>query len=85
MKKTLIVLLIVLVAVTGLPILMGGSGMVHCQDCAPATFASCGFALFSAAAALFLVLVSTRLRRRSDTRFGLPNSFALERPPQRLA
>lgn len=77
-------LLVVLVILTGLPIpmSMGMGGMTACQDCGPAVLvATCTLAVL-AAAALALVLVSTRIRGRRDSVPVLLHSFLLERPPR---
>ena len=85
MKTFLVVLLVVLVAVTGLPIpmAMGMGGMATCQDCGPAVLVgACAFAVLAAAAALTLVLLATRVRSRRDAVPLLLHSFVLERPPR---
>ncbi len=86
MKKTVVVLLILVVIVTGLPILMNVSGMATCHDCGPATVAaSCGLAFLAVGFALMLALFSYRLRGRRDATRAWLQGFALERPPQYLA
>lgn len=83
MKKALVVVLVVLVVATGLPILMGMSGMAMCQDCGPALVsASCGFAVLVAGVTLVLTLLSLRLRSRGEIIRLLLHSFLLDRPPQ---
>jgi hypothetical protein len=85
-KKALVVLLVVLVVVTGLPILMSMSGMATCRDCGPATLvASCALAILAAGVALHLALLTQRLRRERGALHSLLRVFALERPPQYLA
>ncbi|HUP85287.1 MAG TPA: hypothetical protein VM143_06440 [Acidimicrobiales bacterium] len=85
MKTFLVVLLVVLVAVTGLPIpmAMGMGGMAACQDCGPAVFVgACALAVLAAAASLALVLLATRVRSGRDAVPLLLHSFLLERPPR---
>ena len=87
MRAFLVVLLVVLVAVTGLPIPMamgvGMGGMAACQDCGPAVLVgACAFAVVAAAAALALVLLATRVRSGRDAVPLLLRSFLLERPPR---
>lgn len=84
-KTFLVVLLVVLVAVTGLPIpmAMGMGTMAACQDCGPAVLVGvCAFAVLAAAAALALLLLVTRVRSRRDAIPLLLHSFLLERPPR---
>lgn len=85
MKTFLVVLLVVLVAVTGLPIpmAMGMGGMAACQDCGPAVLVgACALAVLAASAALFLVLLASRIRSRRDAVPLLLHSFLPERPPR---
>ena len=83
MKKALVILLLVVVVSTGLPILMGMSGMATCQDCGPAVLmASCTVAILTAGAALALALISLRFRYRREPVRLLLHSFLLERPPR---
>ena len=64
MKKALLVLVVVL---TGLPILMGMSGMASCADCGPAVLAgaTCAMAILVSGVALLLALFTQRLRSRT--------------------
>lgn len=83
MKKALVVLLLVVVVFTGLPILMGMSGMATCQDCGPAVLmASCTLAILTAGAALALSLLSLRFRSHREPVRLVLHSFLLERPPR---
>ena len=85
MKKTLVVLLVLLVVVTGLPVpmAMGMGGMAACQDCGPAILVgACTLAVLAAGVALALVLLATRLRSRRQVIPLLLHSFLLERPPR---
>ena len=83
-KNALVVLLVVVVVMTGLPVLMGMSGMAACQDCGPAVLvgAGCAAAVLAAGVAIALGLVSQRLRVRRDALRLLLLGFLLERPPQ---
>ena len=84
MKKALVIVLVVLVVVTGMPILMGGmGGMAACQDCGPAVLVGgCTLAVLAAGVSLALVMLVTRLRSRSESIPRLLHSFLLERPPR---
>lgn len=84
MKKALVVLLVVVVIVTGLPVLMGMSGMASCRDCGPALLvgAACAVAILAAGVALLVALLMQRLRRRTAAVRLLLHTFLLERPPR---
>lgn len=84
MKKTLVVLLVVVVIVTGLPVLMTMSGMASCSDCGPAVLAgaTCAVAILAAGVALLLAVFTQRLRSRTAVARLLLHTFLLERPPR---
>lgn len=84
MKKAFVILLLVVIVFTGLPILMGMSGMAMCQDCGTAVLmASCTVAILTAGAALaLLVILASLLRSRREPVRLLLHSFLLERPPR---
>lgn len=84
MKKALVFLLVVVVVATGLPVILGMSGMASCVDCQPglAVAFGCTLAVLAAAFALSLVVMSQRLRARRDSMPFLLHSFLLERPPR---
>lgn len=84
MKKALVVLLVVVVIVTGLPVLMTMSGMASCSDCGPAVLAgsTCAVAILAAGVALLLAVFTQRLRRRAAVVRLLLHTFLLERPPR---
>lgn len=82
MKKALLVALVVLVVLTGIPV-VAGMPMADCAECDLGALAAgaCLFA-FLAAAAAFAAQRGSELRRR---RFGLLARLAasrLERPPR---
>ena len=82
MRRGLVILLILLVLVTGLPLLMGVDGMASCQTCEPAaSFMACP-ALLVGAAVLFMVLVGRRVSRRHPSLRTRLLPGLLERPPQ---
>ena len=83
MKKALVVLLVVLVVMTGLPILMGMDGMAACSDCGPAILVgACVLAVLAAGAALLVFLSGVRIGIRRDALQRLLHNFLLERPPR---
>lgn len=76
-------LLVVVIVLTGLPILMGMAGMAPCPDCGPTMLAGANRAMtMPAALALLLALSMQRLRSRAGVmRFQL-HPFLPERPPR---
>ncbi|MFP5318213.1 MAG: hypothetical protein ACLGI2_07950 [Acidimicrobiia bacterium] len=84
-KKAFVAALVVLVVVTGLPLLMPGMGGAHCTECGPASAAStmC-MAVVAAAALLASVLARRRARLDAPPRRGRVAAPPLERPPQLL-
>ena len=84
MKKAVVVLLVMVVIVTGLPIMMGMSGMASCPECQPGVLVglACMLAVLAAGVALSLALLSQRLRRRPVVVRRLLQNFVLERPPR---
>lgn len=76
------VLLVLVVLVTGLPIVMGMSAMAPCAGCGPAVLAGCTVAILAAGVAMVLALVALRLGRRGQAMRLLLHSFLPERPPQ---
>lgn len=85
-RRLLVVALVVVVVLTGLPIVLNMGGMVACEDCAPA-LVQCGpacavapVAAVGLAAAAFAVVAFVGRRRRA----GLLYAWAIE-PPPRLA
>lgn len=80
MKKAVAILLVVIVVVTGVPLVMAGPAM--CADCDTAAMASaCTFGVLLAAG-LALALLMARLRRDRVAVETLLFAFALERPPR---
>lgn len=86
MKKVLILLLVLLVVVTGLPIMvtaMDMSGMVECEKCGPAVvLATCTLAVLAAGMALALVLLTQRIGLGRSSIRAFLHTFLLERPPR---
>ena len=84
MKKALLVLFVVVVVLTGLPILMGMAGMASCPDCGPAVLAgaTCAMAIVAAGVTLLLALFTQRLRSRAAVVRLQLHTFLLERPPR---
>ena len=84
MKKALLILLVVVIVLTGIPILMGGTGMAMCPECGPATVtgAACLLAFVAAALAMLIALQSQRARSCGRSMRPLLLAFLLERPPR---
>ncbi len=83
-RKALLVLLVVVVVATGLPIILGMSGIAACPDCGPALTIGTGCTLAVLVAGIALVLAMVGRRHRLDeqiVRLSL-HSFLLERPPR---
>ena len=84
-KKVLIIGLVVLIVVTGVPILMGGGSMASCRDCGPAISVSmtCVAAVL-VGVALLIAAASGLIRRRDIALVSLLPRPVLD-PPPRLA
>jgi len=82
-KKALIVALVVLLIITGVPVLMPGMGGAHCADCGPATMAG-PMCLAIVAAALFAAQLAAGRRARfaPSRRRGRLADSSLYRPPR---
>ena len=79
-KKALAILVVVIVVVTGVPLVMAGPMM--CADCdAGAMAATCAFGILVAAGFALALLVS-RLRRQRNAIEPRLFAFTLERPPR---
>jgi len=83
-KKALVVLLVLVVVVTGLPIVMGMTAMASCHDCGRAVTVdtACTLAVLATGIALVFALASRQLRSRRQVMLLLLYSFLLERPPR---
>lgn len=84
MKKALVLLLVVVVVLTGLPVVIGMAGMGSCAECGPAVLvgATCTAAVLAAGVILLVALLAERLRRRNESFRLLLRVFLLERPPR---
>ncbi len=82
MKKVLLVALVMVVVLTGIPVVVG-MPMASCADCDQGimTSALC-LAVLASVAALFLAAATLRLRIASPQLQGRLAPFALERPPR---
>ncbi len=82
-KRLLVVALVVVVLFTGLPVVIGMSGMV-CADCDVAVLlaGACVSAVLTAAVGLGLLRRGVRLRARSAAFEGLLATTGLYRPPR---
>lgn len=82
MKKGLLIALVILVVLTGIPVVIAMPGMA-CQDCESAALMSGpGCAVMVMAFALFLLFGSQFLRSRREQGLRFLPSYALERPPR---
>lgn len=83
MKRLLLVAVVMILVLTGLPLLMGMGGMVACSNCPPALPASgqC-LGVLAAAAVVLALLLSGRLRSRSNWLRPWLYARLFERPPQ---
>jgi hypothetical protein len=82
MKRLLVVAVVMILVLTGLPLLVGMSGMT-CANCPPALPAAgqC-VGVLAGAAAVFALLLSGRLRSRSSHPRPWLYALVFERPPQ---
>src|SRR5947208_2413803 len=83
MKRLLVVALVMVLVLTGIPLLVGMAGMQGCANCPPALAAAgqCLGVLAGVAAALALLL-SGRVRSRSSRLRPWPCALPFDRPPQ---
>ena len=85
MKRALFVVLVVIVVVTGLPLVMGMGPMTVCPECGPAVVAratDCLPAAVLVLAAGFLLAFAGRLRLRAARPPAHLFGRVLERPPR---
>ena len=82
LKKALLVALVVVIVVTGLPILVGMGGMPACHDCGPAVVGPACAAAVLAFSGLFIAALISLIRPRRQLWLSLVVAQALERPPQ---
>lgn len=82
-KRALFIALVIVVLMTGLPVLMGMAGMAACADCGPGVLLpmTCMAALAGVAAVLPALLRSRFRSRERLLRLALVTSV-FERPPQ---
>lgn len=83
MKRVVVVALVVVVLLTGIPVVMG-MPLMECADCDVGTIAASGciLAVLTAIAALALSLLGVRLPLRSPGFARLLASSGLYRPPR---
>jgi hypothetical protein len=83
MKRLLVVAVVLILVLTGLPLLVGVGGMETCANCPPAVLAAgqC-LGVLAGAAALLALLLSGRLRSRSSWLPPWLYVRLFERPPQ---
>lgn len=83
MKKAIVISLVLVMLVTGVPILMGMSGMGTCAECGPAVLlASCAAAILVGGVLLLQSRPALRMRFNLALLPGPYYGQALERPPQ---
>jgi len=82
-KKALVLAVVVVVVVTGLPVLMGMSGMATCHDCPPASAGGpmCILAVLTAGLAFVLGFGPRARDHEKMLRLRL-HAFFIERPPR---
>jgi hypothetical protein len=83
MKRLLLVAVVMILVLTGLPLLVGITGMATCPNCPPSLPAAgqC-LGILAGVAAAILLLVSRRLRSRSGWLPPWLYARLFERPPQ---
>ncbi|MGI8808096.1 MAG: hypothetical protein ACR2KK_09695 [Acidimicrobiales bacterium] len=82
MKKGLLIALVILVVLTGIPVVIAMPAMA-CQDCGSAALmGGAGCAVLMMAFSLFLLFGSQFLRSRREQGLRPTHSFTLERPPR---
>ena len=82
MKKGLLIALVVLVVLTGVPVVIAMPAMA-CPDCGSAALmGGAGCAVMVMAFSLFLLFGSQLLRSRREQGLRFVPSYALERPPR---
>lgn len=82
MKKILLIALVVLVILTGAPVVIAMPAMA-CPDCGSAALmGGAGCAVMVMAFSLFLLFGSQPLRSRREQGLRFVPSYALERPPR---
>lgn len=84
MKRLLVVAVVMILVLTGIPLLVGMGGMENCANCPPALLPAAGQCLgvLAGAAAVFALLLSGRLRSRSGRMRPWLYALVFERPPQ---
>lgn len=80
-KKALLIAVVVVVIVTGVPLVVSMAGM-SCPDCGPATLAATPCAVLLAAVGLFLAFAAEVLVSRRGRSLGLLHAVVVERPPR---
>jgi hypothetical protein len=81
-KKALAVVLVVVVVFTGLPIVMGMSGMADCPECDVRAVCSFGCPAVLFATSLFVAAALWLLRPRPLARYRRGFAWALDPPPR---
>jgi hypothetical protein len=83
MRRLLLVAVVMVLVLTGLPLLVGMGGMATCPNCPPAlpAIGQC-LAVLAGAAVVLALLLSGRLRSRSHWHRSRLYARLVERPPQ---
>lgn len=82
-RKALLVALVVIVLLTGIPVLVGGAGMGSCPDCGPVTMpclVPC--ATLPAALAVVLIVLFGMAFEWPRRRWGLELAWSIDPPPR---
>ncbi len=81
MKRAFFIALVVVVILTGLPLVVGMPGM-SCPDCGSATVTGSACAVLVAALGLFIAMTFEQLRARRPPGLGRLHVTTVERPPR---
>ena len=82
-RKALLVALVILVLLTGIPVLVGGSSMASCPDCGPVTIpcaVPCG--VLPTAVVAVVVLAFGMAMAWPRRRWGLELAWSIDPPPR---
>ena len=82
-RKALLVALVVIVLLTGIPVLVGGAGMGSCPDCGPVTMpCSVPCATIPAALAMVAIVLFGMAFECPRRRWGLDLAWSIDPPPR---
>ncbi len=82
-RKALLVALVIVVLLTGIPILVGGSSMASCPDCGPVTMpCAVPCAVLPTAVVAVVVLAFGMAMAWPRRRWGLELAWSIDPPPR---